>query len=37
VDWHQRIEGERQKAEPRGPDPGSPCPHPHPVTPGKGP
>jgi SAM-dependent methyltransferase len=32
VDWYQRVEGECQEAEPRGPDPAPPRPHSHPVT-----
>jgi hypothetical protein len=33
VDRHQRVQGEREEAEPRGPGPASPLPHSHLVTP----
>jgi hypothetical protein len=36
VDRDQRVEDEREEAESRGPDPASPYPHSHPVTPAKG-
>ena len=36
VDRDQRVEDERGEAESRGPDPASPRPHSHPVTPAKG-
>lgn len=37
VNRHQRVEGERQEAEPCGPDPASPRPHSHPAHRRKGP
>jgi len=36
VDRHQSVEGERQDAEPRGPDPASPLSHSHSVLPANG-
>ena len=33
VDRHQRVQGEREEAEPHGPGPASPLPHSHSVTP----
>jgi len=36
VDRSQRVEGERQDAEPRGPDPASPLSHSHSVVPANG-